>query len=178
MKIFEILKEDDSDNKVIQFPWKRVRSKIAADRLAEFEKDVNQVLMNCQSRVYSFSFKPKGSIGGFDNIDTLFQELIQNKMPITGIYNRPWNIWFEELKENNPTLVKRIKTFATPNKLKELSAIMAECVEELTHLLRTVDKNQISNEDVNFIETKILDFRYWWGTLTALKKTLITDAEN
>lgn len=178
MKIYEILTEDNADdNNVIQFPLKQVRSKIAAGRQAEFDGDISKILTDCQSRIYGFSFKPKGTIGGFDNIETLLSELTKNNMPITGVYGRPWNTWFDDLKENNPSIANRIKTFANPEKLGELSTILAGCIEKLIQFLRTIDKNQISDSDVRLIETKVLDFRYWWGTLVALKKTLIRDAE-
>lgn len=176
MKIFEIL----SEAVIIPFTGKPTASRYQGPgevRQFPYQSRQAQALIDrCKDVLNSISFTPKGLKLGFESLDVFKKELFNSGMPDNGIYNFRWMRWFENLKETNPKMVNRIKDNVKVDYLAEVYESLDKCKVSLQNFLKSVDQTSLPREDKQKIENEIWYLSWLQGTLSALKTTLINDA--
>lgn len=153
MKIFEIIAENEDDNKVKQFPIDKRLLSVRHDRQREMLSQYQELLKKYNRRLEEFSFKEVGNVkairsGGFNNIFDLIAEIelvnlslskkrietpkiptaitqpdYESLMILPGLL---WNRWLDNLKEHEPEFYQKLETFVYPEKLKEVMEILEE----------------------------------------------------
>jgi hypothetical protein len=154
MKIFEIIAENEDGN-VTAFPI----NKRLLDRQEIMLSQYRELLKKYNLPLEKFSFKEAENVtairsGGFNNMFELIAEieLVNLALSKKGIEtpNIPtsttqqdykslmilpglqWNRWLDNLKELEPEFYQKLKTFAYPEKLKEVMKILEEFKKALT----------------------------------------------
>lgn len=138
MKIFEILAENNDDNVYRSFMAKRqqqIQNKIISD--------YQSILRGYFKKLENFRFDTTQSgikgIGGFENVYDLDTVLLQNKEFRDLSVKRSNTVsaieWIKNLQQSDTAFYNRLITFAYPEKLKAVSKILNEFLEEISSFI-------------------------------------------